>query len=225
MDNTTAVVLVDRQEVTREVLRMVLSDCGYCVHAYEKWHDARCLLRQQRVLAVILCDWRNCGGIGAVRYLRSAAGNVPFILISDMSHLMNDERFYIMLTVEAENSSAVKARLAQTLEKLNLNQGPVILGDLILHQPQRLLTYKDENLRLTLIECQIMAALMRAGAEHLLSAQSLSALISADETANDRRAAYTHINWLRQKIISCFGGKVLIVNSKGKGYYISLGLL
>jgi DNA-binding response OmpR family regulator len=209
----STVALIDPNPISRAELAELLRAGGYGVSVFAHWREARAALLSGPVDAVVLCDWRRLGGRGSHRYLWKAAGVAPFILVCDGGVTRWDDRFTAVLyhPVTGEDLfRAIEGAIVGATQSLTL-------GGFRLDLRRRSLTYHDADLRLTPIETSLLRELMLSQGRFADSWDLMSRAWGI-ETLVDRRVLYTHVAWLRRKLLRAFGSDAMLVSSRGQGY-------
>jgi len=192
---------------------VLLRAAGYGVAAYENWRRAREALLEERVDAIVLCDWRRLGGRGSHRYLKTAAAGAPFILVCDGGVTRWDERFTAVLYYPVDKddlSRAIDGAIADV-------RASVTLGEFTLDLKARTLTREQLTANLTPIQTAILRALMLAQGG-FVNSNDLLREVWGFAASGDRRVLYTHIAWLRRRLLAKFGPGQLLVSKRRRGY-------
>lgn len=212
---THTIALVDGRDESRAELAAMLRAAGCAVASYAGWRTARPALGESVVDAVVLCDWRRCGGRGALRYLRRPAREAPFIAITDGGVAAGDSRFAAVLGYPVSAEALMDALRAAIGDRR-----PLELGRFRLDSLRRALVSGADSVLLTPIECDLLRVLMLAGGDFVPS-DRLMARAWGIAALTDRRMLYTHIAWLRRKLAALEAGD-LIASSRGRGYRFAL---
>jgi DNA-binding response OmpR family regulator len=205
--------LVDRNPSTREELTRLLQAGGYDVEAFGHWREAKSALQLAAVDAVVLCDWLRLGGRGSHRYLWRVAGIAPFVLVCDGGVTRWDDRFMAVLYYPV-NSSDLLGAIEAAIRGANQS---LTLGGYRLDLRRRRLVWGESQVRLTRIETALLRELMLAQGRFVESTPLMTRAWGED-LPSDRRALYTHIAWLRRKLLTAFADRKVITNARGQGY-------
>jgi DNA-binding response OmpR family regulator len=93
----------------------------------------------------------------------------------------------------------------------------LVVGEVTLDRVQRVVIVRDEAVRLTFSEFELLACLM-AQPGHLFNRQELLRAIWGDSAYRDPRAIDVHIRHLREKLELVPENPRLIVTVRGAGY-------
>jgi two-component system, OmpR family, response regulator len=225
-DAVARVLLVDDEQAIQTLLSYPLRRDGYEVVAAL---DGRAALDQfgaQRFDLVILdVMLPRVDGIEVCRRIRSRS-QVPIIMLT----ARDDEGDKVLgLEIGADDyitkpfsvrefRSRVRAALrrsdfARTAEV----QEPIEAGELRIDFERRSVTVRGDEVELTYVEFEILAALAR-GAGRVLSRPDLLAAVWGDATYRDPRTVDVHIRHLREKIEGDPASPEYLLTVRGAGY-------
>lgn len=176
---STAVVLVDDDDLFRESLGRNLADAGYCVRDFARGAAALDhLLAGQEQPSLVILDWRmpEMNGIEVLKRIRAASLDVPAIFLTALTDQIYEEAALATGAVDfvekSRSFSILEKRIGLILEgtkargAANSNEADtLILGGLVLKFKTSRATWLDKPVELTLTEFKIVRMLCEKAGE------------------------------------------------------------
>jgi DNA-binding response OmpR family regulator len=226
-EGSARILLVDDEQSIQTLLAYPLRKDGYEVVSALDGRAALDRFAEQRFDLVVLdIMLPKLDGIEVCRRLRSRS-QVPIIMLT-----AKDDEIDKVLGLEMgaddyitkpfsvrEFRSRVRAALRRS-EMLRGRPGgeePIVAGDLRIDFERRAVTVRDEEVRLTYVEFEILSTL--AGAPgHVMSREMLLEQVWGDSAYRDPRTIDVHIRHLREKIESDPREPEYLFTVRGVGY-------
>jgi len=218
------VLIVDDEPQLLRALGITLRAFSYEVHTAATGADAlACAARQRLDLVILDLGLPDLEGTAVIRALRGWT-SVPIIVLSARtdSHDKVDaldagaDDYVTKPFGLAELRSRIRAVLRRTNGRL-LEDAALEVGEVVLDQRLREVTVKEEPVRLTFSEFEVLLCLMsRPG--RLYNRQELLRAIWGDSAYRDPRAIDVHIRHLREKLEEKPEDPKLILTVRGAGY-------
>jgi DNA-binding response OmpR family regulator len=224
---STRILLVDDEESVQTLLMYPLLKEGYEVVAAHDGREALDRFAEQRFDLVVLdIMLPNLDGIEVCRRMRSRS-QVPIIMLT-----AKDDEIDKVLGLEMgaddyitkpfsvrEFRSRVRAALRRA-EMLGGRPGsdePIVVGDLKIDFERRVVSARDEGLRLTYVEFEILAALARSPGR-VQTREMLLEQVWGDSAYRDSRTIDVHIRHLREKLERDPRSPEYLLTVRGVGY-------
>jgi DNA-binding response OmpR family regulator len=224
---STRILLVDDEESVQTLLMYPLLKEGYEVVAAHDGREALDRFAEQRFDLVVLdIMLPNLDGIEVCRRMRSRS-QVPIIMLT-----AKDDEIDKVLGLEMgaddyitkpfsvrEFRSRVRAALRRA-EMLGGRPGsdePIVVGDLKIDFERRVVSARDEGLRLTYVEFEILAALARSPGR-VQTREMLLEHVWGDSAYRDSRTIDVHIRHLREKLERDPRSPEYLLTVRGVGY-------
>jgi DNA-binding response OmpR family regulator len=224
---STRILLVDDEESVQTLLMYPLLKEGYEVVAAHDGREALDRFAEQRFDLVVLdIMLPNLDGIEVCRRMRSRS-QVPIIMLT-----AKDDEIDKVLGLEMgaddyitkpfsvrEFRSRVRAALRRA-EMLGGRPGsdePIVVGDLKIDFERRVVSARDEDLRLTYVEFEILAALARSPGR-VQTREMLLEQVWGDSAYRDSRTIDVHIRHLREKLERDPRSPEYLLTVRGVGY-------
>lgn len=176
---TTAVVLVDDDDLFRESLGRNLADAGYQVRDFARGAQALDhLLAVPEQPGLVILDWRmpEMNGIEVLKRIRAANLDVPAIFLTALTDQIYEEAALATGAVDfvekSRSFSILQKRIGLILEgakargAANSNESDTVsVGQLQLRLRTSRATWKEQPVELTLTEFKIVALLVEKAGE------------------------------------------------------------
>lgn len=218
------ILLVEDDKTLRKTLAHNLEKEGYDIIETGEGGDALTLAREHTPDLVVLdVMLPTLDGLSVCRILRNES-DVPIVMLTardgEVDRIIGLETGaddYIVKPFSlGEFLARVRAVLRRAPSKRN-TPDKLQSGDLVLDLIARKATFKNEELRLTHKEFDLMAALMRnKGA--VLSRDLLLERVWGYEYSGQSKTVDVHVRWLREKIEDDPSNPKRIVTVRGVGY-------
>jgi DNA-binding response OmpR family regulator len=206
---STRILLVDDEQAVQTLLAYPLRKDGYEVISAIDGREALDRFSEQRFDLVVLdIMLPKLDGIEVCRRLRSRS-QVPIIMLT-----AKDDEIDKVLGLEMgaddyitkpfsvrEFRSRVKAALrrAEMPPERREADAPIAAGDLLVDFERRIVRMRDEPVRLTYVEFELLAALARAPGR-VMTRDVLLEQVWGDSSYRDPRTIDVHIRHLREKL-------------------------
>jgi DNA-binding response OmpR family regulator len=226
--DTPRILLVDDEQSVQKLLAYPLRKEGYEVVSAMNGQEALDSFRDQAFDLVVLdLMLPKVDGFEVCRQLR-ARSSVPIIMLT-----AKDEEFDKVLGLELgaddyitkpfsvrEFRSRVKAvlRRADLVRDHQPDEEPLVQDGLVIDFAKRSVSVRDEPVRLTYVEFEIIAALARSPGR-VFSRTMLLERLWGDATYRDPRTIDVHIRHLREKIERDPKDPEFLFTVRGVGYH------
>jgi two-component system response regulator ChvI len=169
---STAVVLVDDDDLFRESLGRNLSDAGYAVHDFSRGALALDHLLGGASANLVILDWRmpEMNGIEVLKRIRAASLEVPAIFLTALTDQIYEEAALATGAVDfvekSRSFSILEKRIGLILDgakarnAANANEDSVVIGPLALRLKTSRATWHEQAVELTLTEFRIVHQLV-----------------------------------------------------------------
>jgi DNA-binding response OmpR family regulator len=227
MEAAARILLVDDEQAIQTLLAYPLRRDGYEVVAAHDGREALDRFSEQRFDLVVLdVMLPRVDGIEVCRRMR-ARSQVPIIMLT-----ARDDEIDKVLGLEIgaddyitkpfsvrEFRSRVRAALRRTemLRRQPSNEEPIVVRDLRIDFDRRTVTMRDERVKLTYVEFEILAALARSPGA-VMTREALLEHVWGDSAYRDPRTIDVHIRHLREKLESDPGSPEYLFTVRGVGY-------
>ncbi|MGE5503503.1 MAG: response regulator transcription factor [Actinomycetota bacterium] len=175
---STAVVLVDDDDLFRESLGRNLSDAGYTVRDFARGAQALDHLLAGATANLVILDWRmpEMNGIEVLKRIRGAQLDVPAIFLTALTDQIYEEAALATGAVDfvekSRSFAILERRIGLILEgakartAANANDADtLVLGQLTLRLKTSRATWKERPVELTLTEFRIVNLLVEKAGE------------------------------------------------------------
>jgi len=225
-NGSTRILLVDDEQSIQTLLSYPLRKDGYHVTSAVDGREALQRFEEGRFDLVILdLMLPKLDGVEVCRELRSRS-QVPIIMLTakgsetdKVAGLEVGADDYITKPFSMrEFRSRVKAALRRSrMGGEPLDEEPIDLGDLKIDFARRMVTLREEEVRVTYVEFEILAALARSPGR-VLSRETLLEHVWGDSEYRDPRTVDVHIRHLREKLESDPKEPEFLFTVRGVGY-------
>jgi DNA-binding response OmpR family regulator len=225
-NGSTRILLVDDEQSIQTLLSYPLRKDGYHVTSAVDGREALQRFEEGRFDLVILdLMLPKLDGVEVCRELRSRS-QVPIIMLTakgsetdKVAGLEVGADDYITKPFSMrEFRSRVKAALRRSrMAGEPIDEEPIDLGDLKIDFARRMVTLREEEVRVTYVEFEILAALARSPGR-VLSRETLLEHVWGDSEYRDPRTVDVHIRHLREKLESDPKEPEFLFTVRGVGY-------
>ena len=225
-NGSTRILLIDDEQSIQTLLSYPLRKDGYHVTSAVDGREALQRFEEGRFDLVILdLMLPKLDGVEVCRELRSRS-QVPIIMLTakgsetdKVAGLEVGADDYITKPFSMrEFRSRVKAALRRSrMGGEPLDEEPIDLGDLKIDFARRMVTLREEEVRVTYVEFEILAALARSPGR-VLSRETLLEHVWGDSEYRDPRTVDVHIRHLREKLESDPKEPEFLFTVRGVGY-------
>jgi DNA-binding response OmpR family regulator len=226
-EESARILLVDDEQSVQTLLTYPLRKEGYDVVSAEDGREALDRFAEQQFDLVVLdVMMPRLDGIEVCRRLR-ARSQVPIIMLTARDDEVDkviglemgaDDYITKPFSVR-EFRSRVRAvlRRSEMIGPKSAEEEPITSGELEIDFERRTVTLRDEQVRLTYVEFEILAALARAPGK-VMSRESLLEQVWGDSAYRDPRTIDVHIRHLREKLESDARQPEYLFTVRGVGY-------
>ena len=225
-NGSTRILLVDDEQSIQTLLSYPLRKDGYHVTSALDGREALERFKEARFDLVVLdLMLPKLDGVEVCRQLRRHS-QVPIIMLTakgsetdKVAGLEVGADDYITKPFSMrEFRSRVKAALRRSrMGGEPLDEEPIDLGDLKIDFARRMVTLRREEVRVTYVEFEILAALARSPGR-VLSRETLLEHVWGDSEYRDPRTVDVHIRHLREKLESDPKEPEFLFTVRGVGY-------
>ena len=227
VEQSARILLVDDEQSVQTLLAYPLRKEGYEVVSAGDGREALDRFAEQQFDLVVLdVMMPRLDGIEVCRRLR-AKSQVPIIMLTARDDEVDkviglemgaDDYITKPFSVR-EFRSRVRAvlRRSEMLGPQAASEEPISSGDLAIDFERRVVAIRDEPVRLTYVEFEILAALARAPGK-VMSRESLLEQVWGDSAYRDPRTIDVHIRHLREKLESDARQPEYLFTVRGVGY-------
>ncbi|HKI66444.1 MAG TPA: response regulator transcription factor [Solirubrobacterales bacterium] len=225
-NGSTRILLVDDEQSVQTLLSYPLRKDGYHVTSALDGHEALERFAEARFDLVVLdLMLPKLDGVEVCRQLRRTS-QVPIIMLTakgsetdKVAGLEVGADDYITKPFSMrEFRSRVKAALRRSRMAVEApDEVPLELGELRIDPERRLVTLRDEEVAVTYVEFEILAALARSPGK-VLSRETLLEHVWGDSDYRDPRTVDVHIRHLREKIEADAKQPEYLFTVRGVGY-------
>ena len=225
-NGSTRILLVDDEQSIQTLLSYPLRKDGYHVTSAQDGREALQRFEEARFDLVILdLMLPKLDGVEVCRELRSRS-QVPIIMLTakgsetdKVAGLEVGADDYITKPFSMrEFRSRVKAALRRSrMTGQPAEEGTIDHGDLIIDFERRMVTLREEEIKVTYVEFEILGALARSPGR-VLSRETLLEHVWGDSEYRDPRTVDVHIRHLREKLESDPKDPEFLFTVRGVGY-------
>ena len=225
-NGSTRILLVDDEQSIQTLLSYPLRKDGYHVTSAQDGREALQRFEEARFDLVILdLMLPKLDGVEVCRELRSRS-QVPIIMLTakgsetdKVAGLEVGADDYITKPFSMrEFRSRVKAALRRSrMTGQPAEEGTIDHGDLIIDFERRMVTLREEEVKVTYVEFEILGALARSPGR-VLSRETLLEHVWGDSEYRDPRTVDVHIRHLREKLESDPKDPEFLFTVRGVGY-------
>ena len=226
-EGSARILLVDDEQAIQTLLTYPLRKDGYEVVAAHDGREALDRFGESKFDLVVLdIMMPKLDGIEVCRRLR-AQSQVPIIMLT-----AKDDEIDKVLGLEMGADDYItkpfsvrefRSRVRATLRRSEMRQGepvardPITAGDLHIDFERRIVTVREQPVRLTYVEFEILAALASMPGR-VLTRENLLERIWGDSAYRDPRTIDVHIRHLREKIEALPRTPEYLFTVRGVGY-------
>jgi DNA-binding response OmpR family regulator len=225
-NGSTRILLVDDEQSIQTLLSYPLRKDGYHVTSAQDGREALQRFEEARFDLVILdLMLPKLDGVEVCRELRSRS-QVPIIMLTakgsetdKVAGLEVGADDYITKPFSMrEFRSRVKAALRRSrMTGQPAGEGTIDHGDLVIDFERRMVTLREEEVKVTYVEFEILGALARSPGR-VLSRETLLEHVWGDSEYRDPRTVDVHIRHLREKLESDPKDPEFLFTVRGVGY-------
>jgi DNA-binding response OmpR family regulator len=225
-NGSTRILLVDDEQSIQTLLSYPLRKDGYHVTSAQDGREALQRFEEARFDLVILdLMLPKLDGVEVCRELRSRS-QVPIIMLTakgsetdKVAGLEVGADDYITKPFSMrEFRSRVKAALRRSrMSGQPAEEGSIDHGDLVIDFERRMVTLREEEVKVTYVEFEILGALARSPGR-VLSRETLLEHVWGDSEYRDPRTVDVHIRHLREKLESDPKDPEFLFTVRGVGY-------
>jgi DNA-binding response OmpR family regulator len=225
-NGSTRILLVDDEQSIQTLLSYPLRKDGYHVTSAQDGREALQRFDEARFDLVILdLMLPKLDGVEVCRELRSRS-QVPIIMLTakgsetdKVAGLEVGADDYITKPFSMrEFRSRVKAALRRSrMSGQPIDEGAIDHGDLVIDFERRMVTLREEEVKVTYVEFEILGALARSPGR-VLSRETLLEHVWGDSEYRDPRTVDVHIRHLREKLESDPKDPEFLFTVRGVGY-------
>jgi len=225
-NGSTRILLVDDEQSIQTLLSYPLRKDGYHVTSAQDGREALQRFEEARFDLVILdLMLPKLDGVEVCRELRSRS-QVPIIMLTakgsetdKVAGLEVGADDYITKPFSMrEFRSRVKAALRRSrMTGRPAEEGTIDHGDLVIDFERRMVTLREEEIKVTYVEFEILGALARSPGR-VLSRETLLEHVWGDSEYRDPRTVDVHIRHLREKLESDPKDPEFLFTVRGVGY-------
>jgi DNA-binding response OmpR family regulator len=225
-NGSTRILLVDDEQSIQTLLSYPLRKDGYHVTSAQDGREALQRFEEARFDLVILdLMLPKLDGVEVCRELRSRS-QVPIIMLTakgsetdKVAGLEVGADDYITKPFSMrEFRSRVKAALRRSrMTGQPAEEGTIDHGDLVIDFERRMVTLREEEVKVTYVEFEILGALARSPGR-VLSRETLLEHVWGDSEYRDPRTVDVHIRHLREKLESDPKDPEFLFTVRGVGY-------
>jgi DNA-binding response OmpR family regulator len=225
-NGSTRILLVDDEQSIQTLLSYPLRKDGYHVTSAQDGREALQRFDEARFDLVILdLMLPKLDGVEVCRELRSRS-QVPIIMLTakgsetdKVAGLEVGADDYITKPFSMrEFRSRVKAALRRSrMSGQPAEEGTIDHGDLVIDFERRMVTLREEEVKVTYVEFEILGALARSPGR-VLSRETLLEHVWGDSEYRDPRTVDVHIRHLREKLESDPKDPEFLFTVRGVGY-------
>jgi DNA-binding response OmpR family regulator len=225
-NGSTRILLVDDEQSIQTLLSYPLRKDGYHVTSAQDGREALQRFEEARFDLVILdLMLPKLDGVEVCRELRSRS-QVPIIMLTakgsetdKVAGLEVGADDYITKPFSMrEFRSRVKAALRRSrMSGQPAEEGTIDHGDLVIDFERRMVTLREEEVKVTYVEFEILGALARSPGR-VLSRETLLEHVWGDSEYRDPRTVDVHIRHLREKLESDPKDPEFLFTVRGVGY-------
>lgn len=221
------ILIVDDDALLRRSLAFNLDQAGYNAVTAENAEDALALSRRDRPDLVLLdIGLPGMDGLDALRQFRDQLG-IPVIFLTARRREL-DEVLGLELGADDYVSKpfdidVLLARIKAVLRRVEsptpqqVDQAPLVVGDLTLDPAAHTVTLKNQPIELTPREFDLLHTLVLQP-RRVISVDDLLASVWGAEYIGEPQVVYVHIRWLREKLEDDPNHPHRIVTIRGVGY-------
>ncbi len=225
-NGSTRILLVDDEQSIQTLLSYPLRKDGYHVTSAQDGREALQRFEEARFDLVILdLMLPKLDGVEVCRELRSRS-QVPIIMLTakgsetdKVAGLEVGADDYITKPFSMrEFRSRVKAALRRSrMSGQPAEEGTIDHGELVIDFERRMVTLREEEVKVTYVEFEILGALARSPGR-VLSRETLLEHVWGDSEYRDPRTVDVHIRHLREKLESDPKDPEFLFTVRGVGY-------
>ncbi len=221
-----SILVVDDEEIMRDVLETLLSAEGYRVDL-AKTGEEGLEAYGRRPYDVVLLDvalGEGPTGHDVARLLRARRDVVPIIMLtaldSEADAVQGLEAGADDYVTKPFGLAELRSRIRAVLRRTNgrvIEEGVLAVGPVVLDERQRRVEVDGRAVKLTFSEFELLAELLSSPGR-LFNRQELLRAIWGDSAYRDPRAIDVHIRHLREKLEERPDDPQLIITVRGAGY-------
>ena len=226
-EESARILLVDDEQSVQTLLSYPLRKDGYEVVAAHDGQEALQRFAEQRFDLVVLdLMLPKLDGIEVCRRMRSRS-RVPIIMLTakgdELDKVAGLEMGADDYITKPFSMQEFRSRVRAALRRSRMpgasaaDEEPIASGDLQIDFERRAVSVRGEEIRLTYVEFEVLAALARAPG-HVLSREALLEQVWGDSEYRDPRTIDVHIRHLREKIERDAKGPEYLFTVRGVGY-------
>ena len=221
------ILLVDDEQAVQTLLTYPLRKDGYEVVSAHDGRQALDLFAEQKFDLVVLdIMLPRLDGIEVCRRLR-ARSQVPIIMLTakddEVDKVLGLEMGADDYITKPFSVREFRSRVRAALRRSEMTGGravpqePIVSGDLSIDFDRRVIQIRDETVRLTYVEFEILAALALAPGR-VLTRENLLEHVWGDSAYRDPRTVDVHIRHLREKLERDPRSPEYLFTVRGVGY-------
>jgi DNA-binding response OmpR family regulator len=226
-EGSARILLVDDEQSVQTLLSYPLRKDGYEVIPAHDGQEALERFAEQRFDLVVLdLMLPKMDGIEVCRRMRSRS-RVPIIMLTakgdEIDKVVGLEMGADDYITKPFSMSEFRSRVRAALRRSRMpgaaavDEQPIASGDLRIDFERRIVTLRDEEVRLTYVEFEVLAALARAPGR-VLTREALLEHVWGDSEYRDPRTIDVHIRHLREKLERDPKGPEYLFTVRGVGY-------
>jgi DNA-binding response OmpR family regulator len=226
-EGSARILLVDDEQSVQTLLSYPLRKDGYEVVPAHDGQEALERFAEQRFDLVVLdLMLPKLDGIEVCRRMRSRS-RVPIIMLTakvdEIDKVVGLEMGADDYITKPFSMSEFRSRVRAALRRSRMpgadsaDEEPIASGDLRIDFERRTVTLRGEEVRLTYVEFEVLAALARAPGR-VLGREALLEQVWGDSEYRDPRTIDVHIRHLREKIERDPKGPEYLFTVRGVGY-------
>jgi two-component system, OmpR family, response regulator len=226
-EGSARILLVDDEQSVQTLLSYPLRKDGYEVIPAHDGQEALERFAEQRFDLVVLdLMLPKMDGIEVCRRMRSRS-RVPIIMLTakgdEIDKVVGLEMGADDYITKPFSMSEFRSRVRAALRRSRMpgaaavDEQPIASGDLRIDFERRNVTLRDEEVRLTYVEFEVLAALARAPGR-VLTREALLEHVWGDSEYRDPRTIDVHIRHLREKLERDPKGPEYLFTVRGVGY-------
>jgi DNA-binding response OmpR family regulator len=226
-EGSARILLVDDEQSVQTLLSYPLRKDGYEVIPAHDGQEALERFAEQRFDLVVLdLMLPKMDGIEVCRRMRSRS-RVPIIMLTakgdEIDKVVGLEMGADDYITKPFSMSEFRSRVRAALRRSRMpgaapsDEEPIASGDLRIDFERRTVTLRAEEVRLTYVEFEVLAALARAPGR-VLSREALLEHVWGDSDYRDPRTIDVHIRHLREKLERNPKGPEYLFTVRGVGY-------
>jgi DNA-binding response OmpR family regulator len=227
---STHILLVDDDALLRRSLVLNLEEAGYRASASATAEEALVLAERDRPDLILLdIGLPGMDGLDALRHFQSRI-EAPVIFLTarrrELDEVLGLELGADDYITKPFDKDVLLARIKSVLRRFahaatsmpaEMEEGPLVVGDLAIDAAAHSVTVAGQPLELTPLEFDLLHVLAQ-NAGHVLSVDDLLDRVWGEEYVGQPQVVYVHIHWLRESLESDPQNPQRIVTVRGVGY-------